>query len=59
MLGKMWKNWITPILEVGEKNSTAILEDSLSLSEIKHATTVQPALACLDIYSREMETRFT
>lgn len=55
----MWKNWITPILEVGEKNSTAILEDSLSLSEIKHATTVQPALACLDIYSREMETRFT
>lgn len=60
MLGRMWKNWITHMLEVGKKKGTAILEDSLSLSEMKHATTVQPS-PCTPrhLFQRNGNYRFT
>lgn len=39
----MWGNWISHILLMGMKNSTAPLENNLAVSyTTKHATTIQP-----------------
>ena len=60
MLVRMWSNGNTHSLLVEMQSGTASLEDSLAISyKIKHTLAMNPAIALLGIYPKELKTMFT